>query len=122
MLILILGEALVGIVLLWYGQRIAGRRRPLSVGGQKTSHLLGSQRGIERRGHWRIDSGARQQAKAPRCLDKELVQRRFDDVDEQSAHDEGEGVRSLIYRREVHRCYFTRLGLFQPDMMLWYER
>ena len=29
MLILILGEALVGIVLLWYGQRIAGRRRPL---------------------------------------------------------------------------------------------
>jgi hypothetical protein len=29
MLILILGEALVGIVLLWHGQRIAGRRRPL---------------------------------------------------------------------------------------------
>jgi hypothetical protein len=26
MLILILGEALVGIVLLWYGQRIAGRK------------------------------------------------------------------------------------------------
>jgi uncharacterized protein YhfF len=53
---------------------------------------------------------------------KELVRRRFDDVDEQFAYDEGEGDRSLIYWREAHRRYFTRLGLFQPDMMLWCER
>jgi uncharacterized protein YhfF len=50
------------------------------------------------------------------------VQRRFDDVDEQFAYDEGEGDRSLAYWREAHKCYFTRLGLFQPDMMLWCER
>jgi uncharacterized protein YhfF len=53
---------------------------------------------------------------------RELVQRRFDDVDEQFAYDEGEGDRSLIYWREAHRRYFTRLGLFQPGMMLWCER
>jgi uncharacterized protein YhfF len=44
----------------------------------------------------------------------ELVQRRFDDVDEQFADDEGDGDRSLIYWREARRRYFTRLGLFQP--------
>ena len=52
----------------------------------------------------------------------ELVQRRFDDVDDQFAYDEGEGDRSLAYWREAHKRYFTRLGVFQPDMMLWCER
>jgi uncharacterized protein YhfF len=52
----------------------------------------------------------------------ELVQRRFDEVDEQFAYDEGEGDRSLAYWRKAHERYFTRLGLFQPDMMLWCER
>ncbi len=52
----------------------------------------------------------------------ELVQRRFDDEDEQFAYDEGEGDRSLAYWREAHKRYFTRLGLFQPDMLLWCER
>jgi hypothetical protein len=42
----------------------------------------------------------------------ELVQRRFDDVDEQFADDEGDGDRSLIYWREARRRYFTRLGYF----------
>jgi uncharacterized protein YhfF len=51
-----------------------------------------------------------------------LVQRRFEEVDDQFAHDEGEGDRSLAYWREAHKVYFTRLGLFQPDMMLWCER
>jgi uncharacterized protein YhfF len=53
---------------------------------------------------------------------KELVQRRFYDVDDQFAHDEGEGDRSLAYWREAHKRYFTRLGLFGPDIMLWCER
>ena len=52
----------------------------------------------------------------------ELVQRRFDDVDEQFAYDEGEGDRSLAYWREAHKRYFTRLGLFKPNIMLWCER
>ena len=53
---------------------------------------------------------------------KELVQRRFNDVDDDFAYDEGEGDRSLAYWREAHKRYFTRLGLFEPDMMLWCER
>lgn len=52
----------------------------------------------------------------------ELTQCRFDKVDAVFAFDEGEGDRSLDYWREAHRRYFTRLNLFQPDMMLWCER
>jgi len=35
---------------------------------------------------------------------------------------QGEGDRSLAYWREAHKRYFTRLGLFEPQMMLWCER
>lgn len=52
----------------------------------------------------------------------ELTQRRFDEVDEAFAHDEGEGDRSLGYWRDAHTRYFTRLGRYAPDMMLWCER
>jgi uncharacterized protein YhfF len=52
----------------------------------------------------------------------ELTQRRFDEVDEQFAFDEGEGDRSLAYWRAAHQRYFTRLRLFDPHMMLWCER
>jgi uncharacterized protein YhfF len=41
---------------------------------------------------------------------RELVQRRFNDVDDDFAYDEGEGARSLAYWREAHLRYFTRLG------------
>ena len=52
----------------------------------------------------------------------ELTQRQFDQVDEAFAYDEGEGDRSLAYWREAHKRYFTRAGLFEPQMMLWCER
>ena len=52
----------------------------------------------------------------------ELTKRRFGEVDAAFAHDEGEGDRSLPYWREAHRRYFTRLGRYAPDMMLWCER
>jgi uncharacterized protein YhfF len=52
----------------------------------------------------------------------ELTQRRFDEVDEGFAFDEGEGDRSLAFWRAAHQRYFTRLKLYQPDMMLWCER
>jgi uncharacterized protein YhfF len=51
---------------------------------------------------------------------RELVQRRFNYVDDDFAYDEGD--RSLAYWREAHKRYFTRLGLFEPEMMLWCER
>jgi uncharacterized protein YhfF len=60
----------------------------------------------------------------PRAVLKttELAKRRFDEVDAAFAYDEGEGDRSLRYWREAHFRYFTRLGRYAPDMMLWCER
>lgn len=60
----------------------------------------------------------------PRAVLKttELKKRRFEEVDEAFAYDEGEGDRSLQYWREAHINYFSRLGIFAPNMMLWCER
>jgi uncharacterized protein YhfF len=52
----------------------------------------------------------------------EVVQRRFDEVDADFAHDEGEGDRSLEYWRQAHRSYFTCFGQFAEDMLLCCER
>jgi uncharacterized protein YhfF len=46
----------------------------------------------------------------------ELTKRRFDEVDQAFAYDEGEGDRTLQYWREAHTRYFTRLGRYAPDM------
>ncbi len=63
-------------------------------------------------------------ANRPRVVLKtiELRQRRFPEVDEQFAFDEGEGDRTLAYWRQAHKRYFQRLNLFEPDMLLWCER
>ncbi len=53
---------------------------------------------------------------------RELVQRRFDDVDWDFARHEGEGDCDLEGWRAGHRAYFERHGLFAPDMLLWCER
>ncbi|HTQ34254.1 MAG TPA: ASCH domain-containing protein [Stellaceae bacterium] len=52
----------------------------------------------------------------------ELTQRRFDEVDAAFAFDEGENDRSLDDWRRAHERYFTRLGQFAVDMMLYCER
>src|SRR5271166_2693055 len=52
----------------------------------------------------------------------ELTQRRFDEVDEAFAFDEGEGDRTLAWWRRAHRNYFGRQGTFAPDMPLYCER
>jgi uncharacterized protein YhfF len=52
----------------------------------------------------------------------ELTQRRFSEVDEAFAFDEGEGDRTLAFWRTAHRCYFERQGVFAPDMLLYCER
>jgi uncharacterized protein YhfF len=61
---------------------------------------------------------------APRVVLRtlELTKRRFDEVDEAFAFEEGEGDRSLKYWRDAHKRYFTRLERYAPDMMLWCER
>jgi uncharacterized protein YhfF len=52
----------------------------------------------------------------------ELVQRRFSEIDEAFAFDEGEGDRTLTYWRTAHQRYFERHGTFSPDMVLFCER
>lgn len=52
----------------------------------------------------------------------EVTIRRFDEVDEAFAHDEGEGARTLQDWRDGHRRYFERNGGFSPDMELICER
>ena len=52
----------------------------------------------------------------------EVAVRRFDEVDESFAYEEGEGSRSLADWREGHRVYFERNGGFSHDMELVCER
>lgn len=52
----------------------------------------------------------------------EVELRRFDEVDERFARDEGEGDRSLAAWRDAHRAYFERNGGFSADMPLVCER
>lgn len=52
----------------------------------------------------------------------ELTRRRFDEVDESFARDEGEGDLSLDYWRRVHRAFFTREGTFSESMELYCTR
>lgn len=52
----------------------------------------------------------------------ELLQRRFDEVPEDFAAEEGEGDLSHAHWAAVHQDCFTREGTYAPDMMLWCER
>ena len=52
----------------------------------------------------------------------ELTQRRFSEIDEAFAFDEGEGDRTLTYWRKAHQRYFGRHGTFSPDILLYCER
>ena len=47
-----------------------------------------------------------------------LTQRRFDEVDEAFAFDDGEADRTLASWRRAHRNYFSRQGTYAPDMLL----
>jgi uncharacterized protein YhfF len=52
----------------------------------------------------------------------EVTIKRFNEVDEAFAHDEGEGFRTAADWRERHRGYFERNSVFSPDMELVCER
>jgi hypothetical protein len=49
----------------------------------------------------------------------ELTKRRFDEVDEAFAYDQGEGDRFLQYWREAHTRYFRRLGRYAPPKIVF---
>lgn len=52
----------------------------------------------------------------------EVSIKRFDEMDEQFAFDEGEGFRTLADWREGHKAFFERNGGFSSDMELVCER
>jgi uncharacterized protein YhfF len=52
----------------------------------------------------------------------EVTERRFDEIDEAFAREEGEGSLTLTEWREGHQAYFSRNGGYAPDMMLLCER
>ena len=47
----------------------------------------------------------------------ELSQRRFDDVDDEWGKAESDGDRAGW--RAVHEAYFRRLGVWEPNMLIW---
>jgi uncharacterized protein YhfF len=63
-------------------------------------------------------------AKRPRCIVETtgVEIKRFEDVDAEFAHDEGEGDQSYEHWRAVHEKYFRGEGRFSPDMMIVCER
>lgn len=63
-------------------------------------------------------------AQRPRCVLEtvELEVKPFDHIDERFARDEGEGDLSYTYWRSAHVNYFTRQGVFSPDMLTVCER
>ena len=52
----------------------------------------------------------------------EVTIRRFDEIDESFARDEGEGDGTVASWRAMHQIYFERNGGFAPEMMLLCER
>lgn len=52
----------------------------------------------------------------------EVAVKRFDEVDEAFARDEGEGDGTLAYWRDAHENYFARNGGFASDMQVVCER
>jgi len=52
----------------------------------------------------------------------ELTRRKFNEVDETFARDEGEGDLSLEYYKKAHRGYFKREETFSEEMEVYCQR
>src|SRR5580658_8523941 len=80
----------------------------LVLAGAKTATCWAASegdKGVEVGKRWIVKDG---QGRARAVLETvELTRRRFEDVDEGFAHDEGEGDRSLPWWRRAHTDYFT---------------
>ena len=95
----------------------------LALVGKKTATCWPASegaKGVEVGKRWIVKDG---QGRPRAVLETvELTRRRFEEVDEAFAADEGEGDRSLAYWRQAHTNYFTRQGTFSPGMDLYCER
>ncbi len=104
------------------GPALADELLALVVAGRKTATCWDAREGQKTTvgQRWVVEDGAGK----PRAVIEtaELFQARFDAVEAQFAFDEGEDDRSLASWRRNHETYFTRLGGFAPNMLLWCER
>jgi uncharacterized protein YhfF len=97
----------------------------LVLAGKKTATCWAASegdKGVEIGKRWIVKDG-RERTRA--ILETvEVTRRRFEEVDEGFAFDEGEGEgdRSLAYWRRAHTNYFTRRGEFAPGMEVYCER
>ena len=105
------------------GPELADELLALILKGRKTATCWDAAEGLkgaEVGKPWAVKNGEG----VVRCVLEtvELTQRRFCDVDEAFAFDEGEDDRTLASWRAAHEAYFTRNGGFAPDMLLNCER
>jgi uncharacterized protein YhfF len=95
----------------------------LVLAGKKTATTWAASeggKGVKAGKRWIVNDGLGR----PRAVIEtiEVTRRRFEEVDESFAFDEGEGDRSLAFWRRAHTAYFTRLGQFAPGMEVFCER
>lgn len=120
-----MGETWNGMVVDMFGDSpaLADELLNLVLAGVKTATCWSAAdglKGAEVGKRWAVKDGSG----AVRCVVEtvELTQRRFCDVDEAVAFDEGEDDRTLASWRAAHEAFFARNGGFAPDMLLWCER
>lgn len=103
---------------------MADKLLDLVIRGRKTATSWAAVRGV-------LDGekvGARMEIKDGKGKSKviiettELTCKKFNEVDEDFAKDEGEGDLSLEYWRKEHEAYFKRGGTFSEDMELYCQR
>jgi uncharacterized protein YhfF len=102
---------------------LADKLLELVLIGRKTATCWAASegdKGVEVGKRWIVKDG---QGRARAVLETvEVTRRRFEEVDDSFAHDEGEGDRSLASWRRAHTNYFTRRGEFAPGMDVYCER
>ena len=77
-------------------------------------------KGVKAGKHWIVNDG---QGRARAIIETvEVTRRRFEEVDDSFARDEGEGDRTLADWRRMHIGYFARRGEFAPGMEVFCER
>ena len=101
---------------------LADELAQLVVDGTKTATCWAASEGQKTQigQRWVMLDGAGRPRAVVETLD--LVQRRFGEIDEAFAYEEGEDDRSVASWRAAHRAYFGRRGQFSEDMLLWCER
>ena len=107
------------------GPALADELLALVLAGKKTATTWAASegdKGVVVGKRWIVNDG---QGRSRAVIETvELERRRFEEVDDGFAFDEGEGEgdRSLAFWRGAHTDYFSRRGEFAPGMEVYCER